>query len=113
MIQFVNIFGTLNTLLESEPFLLSVFICALTLKLFILSHLVIKRSYISSARLSYLFLIGILVSSIVQDGDWIFTLTKKLFFDDIDLRFFMFWRRMSWAFTVLLYQFLALFLESL
>ncbi len=113
MIQLVNIFGILNTLLESEPFLLSVFVVAATLKLFILLHLIVKRSYISSTQLSYLFLIGILISTLVQDLDWVLWLTKKLFFNDIELRFFIFSRRLAWASTILLYQFLTLFLESL
>ena len=113
MIHIENLFTTLYFLLNSPYFLLGIYLATITLKSSILINLIIKRIHSISSKLPYFFLIGVLVSTLVQDIDWAFTLIKKIFLNDENSVFFMTWRRVSWAFTVMQYQFISLFIESL
>lgn len=112
MIHIENIFNQLHYLLDSSSFLLTLFLLGITLKLYILVNLFIHRT-IQHSRWPYYFLIGVLIGSLIQDTEWAFMLFKKIFLNDMEMRSFMFWRRISWASATLQYQSLALLLESL
>lgn len=108
-----HIFTTLNNIFASIPLLLTVLIISISFKSFILSHLALKKFNSVKSKAPYFLLIGTLVCSIIIDIDWVFTLYKKIFFDTQPIKFFSFWRRISWAACIALYQLQILFLESL
>ncbi len=108
-----NVFSQLHIFLSSPPFLLGVLLISCALKVFILIKLILKRSNSSRSTLPLYLLIGILISTVVQESDFAMGLIKEIFFNNFDHQFFIFWRRMSWAFVTMQYQFLALFLESI
>ncbi len=112
MIHIENIFNQIHYLLESSSFLMMLFIASISLKLYILIS-VFRRRTTQTSKIAYYSLIGVLIGSLVQDTEWAFMLFKKIFLDDMELRFFMFWRRMSWAAVTIQYQSLSLLLESL
>ena len=111
MIHIETIIGKINILLGSSPFLFAVILLATSIKLTVLFNLLLKKNY--SSRLTYYLLVFVLVSTLIQDMDWLLMLTQKLFLSGYESRIFVFWRRLSWASTVLQYQSLTLFLESL
>ncbi|EKD48725.1 MAG: two component, sigma54 specific, transcriptional regulator, fis family [uncultured bacterium] len=86
---------------------------SIAVKIFILIKLIIKRSTALKSSLSLYFLMGILISSAIQEFDFIIGLINDIFFDSFEHQLFMFSRRMAWASMALQYQFLALFLESI
>lgn len=105
----------LSSILNNSYFLLGVFLATLSIKAYILAHLIFKKTYSISSRLPYFFVIGVLVSTFIQDTDWVSMLVTKLFLSETEtlLRMRIFWMRVSWAFTVMQYQFITLFIESL
>ncbi len=113
MVEVSSILFKINDILGSHPFLLGVFLISFTLKLLLLVNLVIKRYQSFASKLSYLFLSLILISILIQDFDWLFMLTKNLFFTTIDPRITIFLQRISWSSTIIIYQSIALFIESL
>jgi transcriptional regulator with GAF, ATPase, and Fis domain len=94
---------------------LGIFLTAFSIKAYLLINLIFKKTYSISARLPYFFIIGVLVSTFIQDTDWVSMLITKLFLYETDsiLHVRVFWMRISWAFTIMQYQFITLFMESL
>lgn len=60
-----------------------------------------------------MFLVLVLISSMVTDSAWIFSLIRTLWIPMLDYRPYLFWLRISWGFYIIQYQAIALFLESL
>ena len=111
MIAFESFFTQLQYILEHPAFLLTIFTTSIVVKLFILFQLFPKKTTFS--RLPHYLIFGMLSGSIIQDMAWVFLLFYQLFLGSIESRFIVFMVRMSWAFTVVQYQSLALLLENM
>jgi len=110
---FVSFTHSLQTVLGDYRFLLAATSLSIFLKAFILVIL-IKRGVLSNkARKPFVFLLIFIIGTIVSDFTWIFKLCQLLFFPNMDYRFLLFSIRISWGFSVIQYQFLALFIENL
>ncbi len=107
------IISTINNIFASLPLLLTIMIISLSLKSFILTKLLFKKLNSVISRAPYFFLIGILICTMIIDIDWIFTIIKKVFFNDQPIKVFLFWRRIAWAACIAWYQLQILFLENL
>src|SRR3989344_368760 len=103
-----NVFYYLHSIFSSPPLLFGVLLLSITVKIFILIKLIIKRSTAFKSSLSLYFLMGILISSAIQEFDFIIGLINDIFFDSFEHQMFIFSRRMAWASVALQYQFLAL-----
>ena len=86
---------------------------SVTLKFFILIKLIIKRSYAQEVPHSLYFLIGILISTSIQETDFVIGLAREIAFNDFYHQFFIFSRRLAWASVSIQYLFLGLFVESI
>ena len=109
-----TILHSLETVLGSYPFVLFCTSIAFSLKAYLLVMLIARSQYITTAKRSWFFLLLVLIGSIVVDSSWMLKLIQCIFFpagDYYQLR--IFWVRISWAFAVIQYQSLALFIESL
>ncbi|HJZ23689.1 MAG TPA: hypothetical protein VJ201_04485, partial [Candidatus Babeliales bacterium] len=74
----------------------------------------IKKSNIKTKNYwPLMFLSIILISSIILHSTWILKLTRSLWFPSFDFRLYLFWVRIAWSFSIVQYQALALFIESL
>lgn len=60
-----------------------------------------------------IFLLGTILGTAVGDLGWIIKLLREMHILDISYAGLIFWMRLSWAFLILQYQSLSLFLESL
>lgn len=109
----INIFNTINSIISSYLFLF----VAETLSLFLKGYFLffVLRHGLRSPKIQrpWVFLIVILISAMFADFAWIVSLGHKLFFPTMDYRPVLFVIRVAWFFAIALYQFLALFIESL
>lgn len=105
----------LSVVLNNPHFLLGIFLITLSIKAYLLINLFFKKTYSIASRLPYFFIIGVLICTFIQDTDWVSMLINKLFLHETEslLRVRVFWMRVSWAFTMMQYQFITLFMESL
>ncbi len=110
MLQFCS---TLDSFAGNPPFLLTVFSSVFILKIIILVTLFKKGFGKQKTSPQLIFLSLILISSILMNSAWIFKLTRTLWFPSFDFRLYLFWLRIAWAFFIVQYQALALFIESL
>jgi len=110
MLQFFN---TLDTFAGNPPFLLTVFSSFFILKIMILMTLIKKGFNRPKTPVQLIFLSIILISSILMSSAWIFKLVRQLWIPSFDYRIYLFWLRVAWAFFIVQYQALALFIESL
>ena len=108
-----NVLSSIESILGSYPFLLFITASAFILKACLLIILVKRSSQIKSVHNTWLLLMSILISSMVVDSAWILKLSRELFFQTLDYRIAIFWLRLSWAFDMVQYQALALFIEKL
>jgi hypothetical protein len=111
MIEFVTF---LNAILGSFPFVLLVLAISFCIKGFIL-YILIKNGLNTQSlpRRPWFFLLFALIGTMFSDLAWMTKLSHSLFFIDIDYRPILFLIRFSWAFCVVQYHALGLFLESL
>lgn len=65
------------------------------------------------AQRPWFFLLLVLIGSMFSNFAWVASLFRKIFIPDSDYRFVIFLVRIGWAFAIVLYQSLALFVESL
>lgn len=106
-----TILHSIEALLGSGPFLFGCAIVAFALKFYLLVTLIARNQHITTARRSWILLILILVSSMVVDSSWILRILRNYL--PIDYKAGLFWVRISWAFFIIQYQALALFVEEL
>jgi len=110
---FLSLMHYVGSILGNYKFLLAATSLSISLKIFILSIL-IKRGVLSNkTRWSFIFLLVFIIGAIVSDFAWIFKLCQLLFFRSMDYRFLLFSIRISWGFSIIQYQSLALFIENL
>lgn len=102
-----------ESILGSRPFVLSVSLIAFIFKSIILFFLCTRKPTSQTTKYSRFYLILLLIAALIDDSAWIITFTKLLFIPQMDYRIGIFWIRIAWFFMPILYQSLALFIESL
>lgn len=113
MEQILQLLCTLDSLVGSPPFLLTVFVLLFIFKFGMLIWLMKKSNTKQKSSLPLIFLSIILISSILMNSAWILKFIRLLWFPSFDFRIYLFWLRIAWGFLVIQYQALALFIESL
>lgn len=109
----VNILHSLGSLFGSFPFLLITTSTAFVLKSCVLTILIIQGWRSSKNHRPLVLLSLVLLGAMISDLAWILKLIQMLFVQDMDYRILKFLIRIAWGFTIVEYQALALFLESL
>ena len=113
MVNIVTILSFLESFIGSAPFLLTVMTIAFLVKGYLLAILVIRGSKSTTTKKYWFYLSGVFISAMIADSAWILALVKSLYFQSMNFNIYLFWLRIAWAFTIVLYQSLALFIESL
>lgn len=108
-----TLFNLLESILGGLPFLISVNVIAFTLKAVILALFLSQKSQPNATKRSRFYLLLVLIGSMVEDSAWVVKLIQFLFVPTLDYRIQITWIRVAWAFSVIQYQALALFVESL
>lgn len=109
-----SLFATIEFFLGSYPFLLVIILLAFAFKGVILANLILRRSDRPvKTKLPWFFVMIMLVSAMFSNFAWIVKLIECLFLPNLDYRFVLFPIRIAWGFSVVQYQALALFIESL
>jgi len=108
-----NIFTYIEHFLGSYPFLMGITLLAFSLKAVILTTLIIRN--IKSVKISTpsLYLLLVLIGAMIGDLAWFIKLLSFVFSFPSDYRILIFIIRIAWAFLIIQYLALALFLESL
>jgi len=104
-----HFFNTLALITGSPQLLFIVFIASFSLKLGFLTYLAHRTLQSETSPRPIYFLMLVLLSSLICDITWL--LTPFSYY--IDFPIYNTFLRIAWAFTIILYQALALFLESL
>jgi len=103
----------ITSTIESYPFLLVAITLSFLFKLFIFSN-IIKQLLRTTTRLSLWILLAIiLLANMTSDIAWMIKIVTILFIPATDYRIMLFIIRIAWAFAIIQYQALALFLENL
>lgn len=103
----------LNDVYTISILLLGITVLSFSLKIFLLSQLVVRGSSTGTSKRPWIFLVIFLICSMVGDSAWIFALIKKLWLPNIDYRIYLFWIRVAWGVFAIQYQALTHFMESL
>jgi hypothetical protein len=82
-------------------------------KIYIFSHLLFSGIFLKKLPRPIVFLIGVLVGEVVVDGAWIYNLLGQFYLDRSYTRTMIFILRWAWAFELIKFQSLGLFIESL
>ncbi len=95
-------------------FLLSVLSVTFLLKTGLLVLAIIHASRSEKIKKPWFFLLLVLIGSMFSDATWIITISKKLFFDYVEYKtMLILFVRLSWAWHIIEYQSLCLFIETL
>ncbi len=94
----------------SKTFLLLVATLSLFFKGIISATLISQGLRAKTAHRSWILLVLVLISSMMANSTWIFSCSN---FPNLDYRLPLFWSRIAWAFAIMQYQALALFIEIL
>lgn len=105
-----NYFTILNQFLASDEFIFTSMIISLAVKVYLLIKLI---RYSEKINLISFFLSLTLLGSAIEDFSWIARKGEILFLPNLDYRIRIFIIRFAWGFSILQWQSLALFLESL
>ena len=101
---------SLETILGNQYYLLTILACTFSFKIFLLIYLLTRSlSASKNSHRSIWLLCGVLIGASVVDSAWIVELISRLFLPNMDSTL---WVRIAWAFPVIQYQSLALFIES-
>lgn len=105
--------SSLDVIVGSPPFLLTVFMLSFVFKTCMLVGLV-KQSSHSRFRPRLITLLSIVFfCSTLIDSAWILKIARSLWFPSLDYRLYLFWLRVSWGSYILTFQGLSLFIENL
>ena len=113
MVNLTTLLNNIESILGSYPFLFIAILISFVLKTCILIILIKRGFHNTYAKYPWLFLLGVLTSAIVGDFAWLLKLLQILFFPQMDYRIILFSIRIAWGFTVMQYNALSLFIESL
>lgn len=108
-----NFIQTLYSYVNSYIFISSVSVISLCLKSLFLTFVVIRGLKTQKTERSWIFLLLILTGAMMSDIAWIIHSLKNTVVPDLDYRYLIFLVRISWAFYILLYHSLGLFVETL
>jgi transcriptional regulator with PAS, ATPase and Fis domain len=103
----------LYLILRTPEFILTAILISFAVKIYLLNLLMRRVIRTISINKTWLFLLGTLVGSMFGDFTWILKLTRQMGMYDMPYTLYISFVRISWAFLILQYQSLALFLESL
>lgn len=109
----MNFLSYLESILGNYPLLFGVTCISFLLKVSILTALARKTITLSSVKRPWFFLLLVLISASITDSAWIIKLIELFIIPSIDYRIVLFWIRIAWAFFVIQYQSMGLFIESL
>lgn len=101
-----SIFGSYNSLLFINS--LS-FVLKMTLFVFLIKQTALH----TKISRSWLLLMLVLIGGAITDSAWIIKLLSLTFFPNFDYRLVLFWIRISWTFSVIQHQALAIFIVNL
>jgi hypothetical protein len=103
----------LYLILQAPGFILTAILISFSVKLYLLNLLMQRVMHTISVNKTWIFLLGTLIGSMFGDFTWILKLTRQMGMFDMPYTLYIFFVRLSWAFLILQYQSLGLFLESL
>lgn len=103
----------LYLILRAPGFILSAILISFIVKLYLLNLLMRRVIHTTSGNKTWLFLLGTLIGSMLGDFTWTLKLTRQMGMYDMPYTIYISFVRVSWAFLILQYQSLALFIESL
>lgn len=109
----VRLFHDIATLLSSNWFMLSIISTAFIFKTIILGQLIIQGLKNPTRQRAWLYLICAVLGALIDDTAWIIKLMRLLFWPELDYRFLVCLLRIAWAFCMIQYQSIALFIENL
>jgi hypothetical protein len=102
----------LYLILRTPGFILTTILISFVVKIYLL-NLLIRHVRKASLSKTWLFLLGTLIGSLCADFTWILKLTRQMGMYDMPYTVYISFVRVSWAFLILQYQSLGLFIESL
>ncbi len=88
-------------------------VISLSLKFIFLMFVILRGLKTKKTELSWVYLLLIFMGAMMTDITWIVHSLQNSFLPTIDRRFLIFLMRISWAFYILLYHSLGLFIETL
>lgn len=103
----------LYQILKTPGFILIAILISFAVKMYLLQLLVRQILRTTSINKPWLFLLGTIIGSLLGDFTWILKITRQMALYDMPYMLYIFFVRLSWAFLILQYQSLALFIESL
>lgn len=103
----------IHALLGGPGFILTAILLSFGVKTYLLHLLIPQGLRTTPLNLPWLFLLGALIGSMFGDLAWIVKLTRQLAFPEMPYEVYIFFVRLSWAFLIVQYQSLSLFIESL
>lgn len=107
-----NLLFYFESILGSAPFILTINLISFVFKSILLFFLCNRKTHTATIKYSRFFVALLLISSMIEDSSWTLVLFKQ-FGIHINYSVAIFWIRIAWFFIPILYQSLALFLESL
>ncbi len=108
----LNIFQSVCELIHSKHFFFITLIFVLCAKCFLFIQLINRTKHSTTQRLSILLLLGVIIGSIAGDVSWFIKLLRDLWITTIPYTVNIFGLRIAWAFLIIQYQSLALFIET-
>lgn len=103
----------ISAILYSEELLFTVIMASLIVKIYLLKLLIPSGMQRLTVKLPWIFLITTITSTLFGDIAWIMKLLRQMNFYALPYEALVFCIRISWAFLIIQYQSLSLFLESL
>jgi transcriptional regulator with PAS, ATPase and Fis domain len=103
----------IHAIIENPLFILTAILVSFAVKTYLLGLLIPQGLRTTPLNKPWLFLLGTLIGSMFGDLAWIMKLMRQLVFPDVPYAAYIFFVRLSWAFLILQYQSLALFIQSL
>jgi len=108
-----NFLTSVQNLLGSTKFILFIAFASFVIKFYLITKLLSNTCSNKRSHTSLTLLITFIAGSMVADLGWVIKFAREIYFPFIDLRIQLFCIRMIWAFNVVQYHSLALFIESL
>lgn len=109
----INILEFFSAVINSYLFLFIAVSSSFVLRGYIFFMLMFHSIKSKTTHKPFIFLSLMLAGSMFVDLTWLIWFSKELFYTTMDKRIIVFFLRLSWAATLLQYQSLALFIESL
>ncbi|HSW74200.1 MAG TPA: hypothetical protein VLG71_03505, partial [Candidatus Limnocylindria bacterium] len=109
----IDIILSMYSFINAPTFVLAAIACSFLVKIYLLTLLIPYGLRTPKIHRSWIFLVGVLVGSMFGDITWIIKLIRQLSLISLHYPLLIFFVRISWAMTVLQYQSLAFFMQSI